>query len=185
MDILSIDADTVVTFTGRACPGISKKALMDFLGELKRRGTRLVLDSKSLEANDILQLQPWLIKPNQEELSAYCGGSVTTLADAAQKAQAFAAVENVMVSMGEQGAVLLSGGQIYRATPPKIQAISTIGAGDSAIAGFLAAAAKGETPAQCLKNAVAYGTAACLTEGTLPPKSQDIARIYGQMEDAK
>ena len=86
-----------------------------------------------------------------------------------------------MVSLGEQGAMLLHDGKCYIATPPVITAISTIGAGDSSLAGFIAAAEKGKNPGECLKNAVTYGTAACLTEGSLPPTAADIAAIYAQV----
>ena len=87
-----------------------------------------------------------------------------------------------MVSMGEQGALLLTGGNVYTAVPPQIGAVSTIGAGDSTIAGFIAGTALGETPARCLKRAVAYGTAACLTEGTLPPRLDDIVKIWEEIQ---
>ena len=100
-----------------------------------------------------------------------------------EKARIFAqhGVVNVMVSLGEQGAMLLNGDACYIAKPPVINAISTIGAGDSSLAGFIAAAKRGEDAAGCLKNAVTYGTAACLTEGTLPPTAEDIAAIYPQV----
>lgn len=63
-----------------------------------------------------------------------------------------------------------------------IDAKSTIGAGDSTLAGFLAAANRGEDPACCLKSAVTYGTAACLTPGTMPPTPEDITAIYPQVQ---
>ena len=91
-------------------------------------------------------------------------------------------VANVMVSLGEQGAMLLHEGSCYIATPPAIDAKSTIGAGDSTLAGFIAAADRGKSPADCLKNAVAYGTAACLTPGTLPPTAEDIAKICSKVQ---
>ena len=87
-----------------------------------------------------------------------------------------------MVSLGEQGALLLNGGSCYIATPPAVNAISTIGAGDSSLAGFIAAAKKGESPDLCLQNAVTYGTAACLTEGSLPPTATDIAAIHTHVQ---
>ena len=59
--------------------------------------------------------------------------------------------------------------------------VSTIGAGDSTIAGFLAATYQGKAVAQCLQTAVAYGTAACLTPGTLPPRPEDFHEIYTQV----
>ena len=53
---------------------------------------------------------------------------------------------------------------------------------DSTLAGFIAAADRGEDAAMCLKNAVTYGTAACMTPVTLPPTAQDIATIYPQVQ---
>ena len=60
---------------------------------------------------------------------------------------------------------------------PSISPISTIGAGDSMIAGFIAGYVQGFNKKECLKNAVAFGTAACLTEGTAPPSYEDVQRI--------
>ena len=183
LELMSVDESTYVTFTGRVSAGIPKASVISFLQTLKSRGAKLILDSKSLTPEDIFTIKPWLIKPNQEEIGEYTGCSVQTLAEAAQSAKVFsdAGVENVMVSMGEQGAVLLTENKIYTAVPPRVQAVSTIGAGDSTVAGFIAAASTGEAPAQCLKTAVAYGTAACLTEGTLPPRKEDIQRILEEL----
>lgn len=187
LELLEVDGDTVITFTGRVGTGMSMEKVKAFLEMLRQRGARIVLDSKSFSLEDIYQVQPWLIKPNQEEISEYFGCDVQTVEQAAQKAQDFAkrGVANVMVSLGEQGALLIREGKIYTATPPAIQAVSTIGAGDSSIAGFLAAAHRGGDAAECLKMAVAFGTAACLTAGTLPPRKEDALRIYNQVHIAE
>ena len=183
LEALPVDADTVVTFTGRVASGMSIKTVKEFLKELKNRGAKLVVDSKSLTVADILELQPWLIKPNQEEIADYVGRPVNTLREAAEAAKTFAGVDNVIVSMGDQGAILMAEGSTYGVKPPKIRAVSTVGAGDSMIAGFLAAASQGEPPAMCLKRAVAYGTAACLTEGTMPPLPTAVEAIYRETEE--
>ena len=182
--LLNVDTDTVITFTGRVASGMSMDKVKAFLKALQEKGAKIVLDSKSFSIDDIFEVQPWLIKPNQEEISEYLGCEINNLEDAIAKAQIFAdhGVANVMVSLGEQGALLLHSGNCYIATPPAIHAISTIGAGDSSLAGFIAAAEKGENPAGCLRNAVTYGTAACLTEGSLPPTATDIAAIYTQVQ---
>ena len=182
--LLEVDADTVITFTGRVASGMSMDRVKAFLKSLQAKGAKIVLDSKSFSMEDIFEVQPWLIKPNQEEISEYLGCQISTIEEAIEKAQVFADhnITNVMVSLGEQGALLLHNGSCYRATPPVINAISTIGAGDSSLAGFIAAAKKGENPALCLQNAVTYGTAACLTEGSLPPTAEDIATIYSQVQ---
>lgn len=182
--LLDVDADTVITFTGRVASGMSMDRVKAFLKSLQAKGAKIVLDSKSFYIEDIYEVQPWLIKPNQEEISEYLGCQINTIEEAMEKAQVFAShgVTNVMVSLGEQGALLLHSGSCYIATPPVVNAISTIGAGDSSLAGFIAAANKGQSPALCLQNAVTYGTAACLTEGSLPPTAADIAAIYPQVQ---
>ena len=109
---------------------------------------------------------------------------VDTMEQALEKAHIFArkGVENTMVSLGEQGALLVCGGKAYIAEPPAVEAVSTIGAGDSAIAGFMAAAMAGGDEKERLKTAVAFGTAACLTEGTAPPRKEDIVEILQQIQ---
>lgn len=181
---IKIDGDTVITFTGRGSSGMSMDSVKAFLARASAAGAKIVLDSKSFSLEDIYEVKPWLIKPNQEEISEYFGCAVNTIDEARAKASAFArhGVANVMISLGEQGAMLLSGGKCYTAKPPLIHAVSTIGAGDSTIAGFLAAAGRGADAGECLKTAVAFGTAACLTEGTQPPLKDDVARIYAQVE---
>ena len=183
---IRIDADTVITFTGRVSSGMSMTNVKAFLAKARAAGAKIVLDSKSFSLEDIYEVKPWLIKPNQEEISEYFGCAVNTIAEAVEKASAFAehGVTNVMISLGEQGAMLLSGGKIYTAKPPVIRAVSTIGAGDSTIAGFIAAAGRGAEAAECLKTAVSFGTAACLTEGTQPPLKADVANIYSQIKMA-
>ena len=180
---LSIEPDTIITFTGRIPNGVHKEKAKAFLKALRDRGARIVLDSKSFSAADIFEIRPWLIKPNQEEISAYLGCEIHTLEQALEKSSVFAAhgITNTMVSLGGQGAILLCDGKAYLATCPAIDAVSTIGAGDSTIAGFLAATYQGKAVAQCLQTAVAYGKAACLTPGTLPPRPEDFHEIYTQI----
>ena len=181
---VEVDGDTVVTFTGRVASGMSMERVKGFLTDLQKRGAKIVLDSKSFSLEDVFQVKPWLIKPNQEEISEYLGCEVNGVEQAAEKARIFAdrGIANVMVSLGEQGALLLCNGKCYTATPPAVNAVSTIGAGDSALAGFIAATGRGADAADCLRNAVAYGTAACLTEGTLPPTAEGIAQILSKVQ---
>jgi len=73
----------------------------------------------------------------------------------------------------------------FIARPPKIKAISTIGAGDSSIAGFMAAAAAGKGSAEMLKTAVSYGSAACMSSGTRPPMPEDVSDIYEKVSVEK
>ncbi len=172
------DADTVVTLTGRVPDGISMDAVVKFLLRLKAAGVKLVIDSRSFSLAELAEVAPWLIKPNQEEISAYMGAEIVSPEQAAAAAQVLVAqgIENVMISLGGDGAVLCGTDGTWLATPPTLDVVSTIGAGDSAIAGFLAAV--DSSPELRLKTAVAFGSAACLTEGSLPPEREKIEQIF-------
>ncbi|MBO5322977.1 MAG: hexose kinase [Oscillospiraceae bacterium] len=183
-DAMDIEPGTIVTFTGRVPVGIDMPQVKAFLKELQNAGARIVLDSRSFGLEDILEVRPWLIKPNQEEISMLFGCQIETVEQALEKTQvlAEAGIENVMVSLGGDGALLIHEGKVFRAVPPEIVPISTIGAGDSTIGGFIAAAQKGEKPAECLRWAAAYGTSACLTEGSQPPRLTDILNILEKVQ---
>lgn len=183
LDNIAIKNDTIVTFTGRVPSGVGKDRVKEFLKALQKQGTRIVLDSKSFTVEDIFEIKPWLIKPNQEEISEYLGCEIKTLEQVLEKAAIFTerGIINTMVTLGEKGAALLTQDKAYIATCPQIDAISTIGAGDSTIAGFIAGAYAGESANECLKTAVSFGTAACMTAGTLPPQKEDIDKIYAQI----
>ncbi len=184
MLIPRIDSDTVITFTGRVPEGLSMKSVKKFLQGFKEKGARLVIDSRSFSLDDLKELKPWLIKPNQEEISEYLGKDVKSFDEITTAAKELhnEGIENVMISLGADGAMLVCDDGIFVAKPPKIDAISTIGAGDSSIAGFLAAAGKGEDASSCLRYAVTFGSAACLTEGTNPPRDEDISWISHLVE---
>ena len=143
----------------------------------------MVIDSKSFTLEHLFALRPWLIKPNQEEIAEYFGCEIRKLEEAAEKAKLLheKGIANAMISLGGDGALLACKEGVFTVHAPKIRPVSTIGAGDSSIAGVLAAAAEGKSAADCLKTAVAYGTAACLTAGTLPPRREDIHSILSRL----
>lgn len=179
-DLIDADKDTIVTFTGSVPCGVDISEVKAFLKGLKALGAKIVLDSRSFTAEDIKDVAPWLIKPNGEEIEIYSAKSVTCFEDCVEFAKGMLScgIENVMVSLGENGALLATAQGMITAAPPKITALSTIGAGDSTIAGFIAAYIDGKETIECLKTAVAYGSAACLLKGTTPPTADNIANIY-------
>ncbi len=180
-----LDAETILTFTGRAPRGVSFKAIIAFLERVRRTGAKIVIDSKSFASlDDLIAARPWLIKPNEEEISAYLGRPIKAHEELFAVAEEIRArgVENVMVSLGEKGAMLASAEGIDVATPPRINPVSTIGAGDSAIGGLIAAEAKGLSKGDALCLSVAYGTAACLSAGTQPPCPHDVEAILKEIK---
>ena len=172
-----------VTFTGRVPSGLSMTNVKTFLRRLQESGANLVIDSRSFSLDDLIEIKPWLIKPNQEEISEYLGQNITSFEQAVTSAQELykKGIDNVMISLGDKGALLVCGEGVFEATPPRVEAISTIGAGDSSIAGFLAASVNGLSFCDRLRTAVAYGTAACMTSGTKPPRADDIDAVLKQI----
>ena len=169
----------IVALVGSIPRGINTEKVKNLVHALKSKEIRVVIDSRSFTPTDIVECSPFLIKPNEEEITAYTKKAVESLEDATDAAKKIfeKGVENVMISLGAKGAVLACSEGLFIANAPLISALSTIGAGDSSIAGFLAAYKDRKSPAECLKNAVAFGSAACLTEGTKPPKKEDIEQL--------
>ena len=162
---------TIVTLTGRLPDGIPMEKVKEMLSRFHENNIRFVVDSRSFTLADLIEVKPYLIKPNEEEIVAYMHREVDTIEDALLSARELheTGITNVMISMGAQGAVLVSDTGEYVAKAPAIVPVSTIGAGDSSIAGFLAALSLGEREENALRYAVAFGSAACLTVGTSAP----------------
>ncbi|WP_426227267.1 1-phosphofructokinase family hexose kinase [Pseudarthrobacter sp. DSP2-3-2b1] len=126
--------------------------------------------------------KPDLLKPNAEELAelAAAAGFATAStaeeleADPAAAAAAAAAVVRsgvgaVLATLGSKGAVLVTADGAWLATHPPVAAVSTVGAGDSSLAGYLLAHGQGAAPADCLRQAVAHGAAAASLPGSTVP----------------
>ncbi len=177
--LIDCDKYTVVTFTGSVPCGISISDCKKFLIELRACGAKVVVDSKSFSPDDLIEVKPWLIKPNGEEISAYLKRDIADFSDCADAACALCdkGIENVMVSLGERGAMLINSNFSAVAEPPTISAISTVGAGDSTLAGFISAYIEGADDGEMLSRAVAFGSAACLLDGTAPPHSSSVAEL--------
>lgn len=180
------EGECILAVAGSVPKGVDMDALCDILADLRERGVRLVIDSRSFGLEHLARVRPWLIKPNEEEICTYVAREVSSKDDAALAARELKAlgIENVMVTLGGAGAVLCCEDGEYFAACPSVNVRSTIGAGDSAIAGFLTADARGFSKQRALEIAVCYGSAACMREGTLPPRSEDIDLLLKDLDNA-
>lgn len=132
-------------------------------------GARFALDASGAALADGLAAQPTLIKPNAEELGEILGRDLTTLdevlagCDEARERGAGA----VICSLGADGAVLVDDAGRWHAIGPRVPVLSTVGAGDSLLSGFLHAGGSGP---EALRLGIAWATAAVQTPGTgVPP----------------
>lgn len=132
-------AHDLVVVAGSLPRGIDSQWFVQLLNSLKALGVRVALDTSGVALRDGLATRPWLIKPNEEELAEARGvdltGSSALLAEA-RRLQG-EGIEHVVVSQGADGVSWFSPGAALHAQPPKVQVISTVGAGDSLLAGML------------------------------------------------
>ena len=179
--LCDVDENTIITLTGSNPKGMTIERVMKMVENFQAKGAKVVIDSRSFSKENLFASKPWLIKPNEEEIGMYTDIEVTDFASAAKAAKQIReqGIENVIIS-SSKGAVIACAEGTFVAYAPKIKVVSTIGAGDSSIAGFIATAKQGKSYPEMLKNAVAFGSAACMTEGTRPPLASDVAACLSE-----
>lgn len=135
-----VDGDYLV-LAGHIPDTLPSSMYQQVLEFLNGRNLNVVVDAEKELLTGTLKYHPWLIKPNKDELGDIFGVQIKDRAEAipyARKLQEMGA-RNVLVSMGGDGAVLLAeDGTIYSSDALKGVVVSTVGAGDSMVAGFIA-----------------------------------------------
>ncbi|HWM02759.1 MAG TPA: 1-phosphofructokinase [Actinophytocola sp.] len=131
-----------------------------------RAGANVVIDTSGPPLVQALAAGPDLIKPNTDELADAVGGTVTTVGDVLDAAQELRArgAKTVLASLGADGALLVSAAGALHGAAPVADVVSTVGAGDAMLAGYLSAPAGTR---EALRVALAWGAAAVQHHGTL------------------
>lgn len=129
-------------------------------------GTKVVLDTRGNNLIENLN-RNFLIKPNIKELEQCFNKKLSTVEDVINESSFFLDknVENIIVSMGEKGSLLINKDNIYQAMPIKVNLVSSVGAGDSMVAGFLAGYTNKFNLKESFKLAVASATATVAYSG--------------------
>ncbi|WP_248731984.1 1-phosphofructokinase [Pseudomonas sp. MWU13-2517] len=144
-----------VVVAGSLPRGVSAQWFQGVLATLKDLGLKVALDTSGEALRAGLQAGPWLVKPNTEELAE----ALDNAADAVSRLHR-QGVEHVVVSDGAAGVNWYRPGVALHATPPKVSVASTVGAGDSLLAGMLHGLLSGEAPEQTLRRATAIAAMA-------------------------
>ncbi|HFI0463482.1 TPA: 1-phosphofructokinase [Streptococcus suis] len=156
-----LDPSASIVFAGSANPNLGNQIYMDLIRRAKDRGLTVACDFEGQTLVDAIQFEPLLIKPNNHELGAIFGTSLTDRKDIVHYAKKLMekGAQNVLVSMAGDGAILVCDQGAYWAKPIKGQVANSVGAGDSMVAGFMAAYQETKDPIEALKLGVACGTA--------------------------
>jgi 6-phosphofructokinase 2 len=170
---------TYLVCSGSIPPGVPVDIYRRLIEWANERKVRAVLDASGEPLREGLKASPFAIKPNRRELQELVGRSLASLEDVLGCAGEIRAqgVEVVLVSLGPEGLIGLSAEGAFHGQPPEVEVQSPVGAGDSAVAGFLIGQLKGFGLEASVRLAVAAGTAAVLTSGTELCRRQDVLRL--------
>ncbi|MDH6237670.1 hexose kinase [Cryobacterium sp. CG_9.6] len=137
---------------------------------------RVAVDSSGAPLAFAAAAAPDLLKPNAEELAELTGVSDADTLESnplltveAARSLIAGGVGAVLATLGSRGAVLVTAAGSWLAQTPPMVAVSTVGAGDSALAGFLLRSNAGASPSECLRQAAAHGAAAVALPGSTVP----------------
>lgn len=176
-------ADWIV-LAGSLPPGAPVTWYAELVEVLREHGARIAVDTSEAPLRALVDAlptsAPHLMKPNGEELASFTGGDAELLESDPQAAAKAArtlvdrGVETVLATLGANGAVLVTEHGAWHAAPPPTSVVSTVGAGDSSLFGYLLGDIRNRTPAQRLALAVAYGSAAAGLPGTTIPQPPQV-----------
>ena len=173
-----------VVLAGSLPPGAPDGWYAELVGALRDTGASVAVDTSgaplSALAAGLEQHAPSLMKPNGEELASLTSADADAIeADPAAAAVAARAlvtrgVGAVLATLGGSGAVLVTAEGAWHASPPPITVVSTVGAGDSSLFGYLLGDLRAAAPPERLRLAVAYGAAAAGLPGTTIPAPEHL-----------
>ena len=155
--------------SGSLPPGVGADGHAEIARIARRMGARMVVDSCGPALCAALQAGVWLFKPSLRELAELTGQALTTRPMQRQAAQALIAqgmAEMVALSLGSEGAMLVTAGQCLQADALPVPVAGSVGAGDSFLGALVWALDQSVSLADALGTAMAAGAAAVMVPGT-------------------
>jgi 1-phosphofructokinase len=160
-----VQNDSVVVLAGSLPRGIQSTVYADLARKIQLRGAKVVVDAEGSALELALKAEPWLVKPNRIEAEMLLGTKIQDLSDAvaaARKIQALGA-QNVLLSLGGEGSIMLTKYSCFQASPPRVQVKNTVGCGDALLAGTIVGITQNLDWTESLR----YGTAVALARALM------------------
>jgi 1-phosphofructokinase family hexose kinase len=178
-----LQAGRVLVLAGSLPPGIPEDAYARYIRLAHAQGIRTILDASGEHLRLGVEARPYAIKPNVAEAEELLGRRLPDLEAVVAGARELAArgIAVVVISMGAQGAICVEGGRVWRATPPEVERQSTVGSGDSFVAGLAVALARGEGVEAGLRLGTAAGAATAATPGTELGSAEAVQALLPQV----
>lgn len=173
---------TCLVISGSMPDGVAPEVVAELVAAVG--GTRVLVDTSGPALAAALQSGAYLVKPSARELAQVVGRTLDTEAeviDAAVEVHRSSEVEVLVASIGAGGAVVVDLRGVIRLRAPSVQVRSTVGAGDSMVAGMAVGIQQGMSADRATALGVAAGTAAVLTDGTGLCLPEDVERLLGSV----
>jgi 6-phosphofructokinase 2 len=183
MDRIGTFKATYVVASGSLPPGIPDHFYGMIVEQARAEGARCIVDTSGAALQSLKGKKAFLIKPNRGELCKLIGIEKIAhdeVPHAARKVIQDAYAEWVAVSMGPDGAWLVSMDEAYFCEAPKVEKKSTVGAGDSMVAGITYMFSKGAAPKEAIRFGVCCGSAATMNEGTQLFDKEVVYMLYNK-----
>ncbi|GAH96384.1 unnamed protein product [marine sediment metagenome] len=174
----------LIVASGSIPPGVPVNIYYNIVMEAKGYGVRTILDSEGQWLAEGIKAKPYLVKPNVHEAEELLKRELPT-EEAIIKAAldlVRTGIEVVVISRGRDGIIAATKKKFVKAVPPPVKTRSTVGAGDSTIAGLALKLAYNEPLIEACRLAVAMGTAAVLTPGTELCHRADVEKLLPQIK---
>jgi 6-phosphofructokinase 2 len=177
--ILQIQNMAYLVISGSLPPGVTSSLYGQIIMAGRRKGAFVLLDADGKALKQSIEYVPTCIKPNTYELCRLVDRELKTEEDIFVACDEIhrKGISNILVSRGKDGLILSTENQKIKAAAPPIESESAVGAGDSAVAGFLLAHSQNKTLSECVALACAAGTATAQTPGTELCHRHDVERI--------
>lgn len=173
-----IEKSNVVAISGSVPKGMSKNLYGQMVTIAKEMGKKVILDTSGENLKQGIKACPTLVKPNQDEIEQLFDIKLHSLEEVISYAWKIydQGIPYVVISMGSKGAVLLCSEGMFEGIAPKIEAVNTVGCGDSMVGALAVALERGEEPAQALRFAMAVAASNALSPNTgdVDPKVYDV-----------
>ncbi len=175
---------SVVITGGSLPPGMSPDFYTDAIALARAHDLPVIFDAAEPNLSAGLAARPTLIKPNENELSGLVGRKLTSDAELYEAGREIVARQGtqVVITMGESGALALLSGRSYRIPPIAVEVSSPAGAGDAVLAGLAHAIHHGHPLEEGLRLGIAAATAVCLHPGTAAYDVEELQRFLPLVE---
>lgn len=182
-----IRTDDIVILSGSLPAGVDRGLYGAWTAYFRGLGGCVYLDADGEPMHRGMAAIPYMIKPNNDELAALMGKSSLTMEEMLKEGKRLcnSGIEEVVISLGGDGALFVSGDGAFQAAGLDVPVKSTVGAGDSVVAAMAYGHEKKLSREEKIRLAVAIGAGSVMQSGTQPPEGSLVWELAKQVEIQK